>query len=174
MGSSPRFELSVRPEPPTQRPGTEDPSSPEAAEAFTSAPFLGQERTELRCSLYTPTPRQTLLFPLPLPLGGATAPARGSLCGAGPARQDSRLLLSAQRRSPLPPPPRQGVRAPGNRGLAESKGGCRGSRDDVDSRAAVAKLTKPRENLNSFCVTYFAAFQTLFHPLLPLTSVGRI
>ena len=115
---------SVRPEPLTQRPGTKDPSSPEAAEAFTSAPFLGEERTELRCSLPTPTPRQTPLFPLPLPLGGATAPARGSLCGAGPARQDSRLLRSAQRRSP--PPPRQGVRAPGNRGLAESKGGCRG------------------------------------------------
>lgn len=33
------------------------------------------------------------------------------------------------------------------------------SRDDVSSRAAVAKLTrKPRENLDPFCVAHFVDF----------------
>lgn len=103
-------------------------------------------------------------------MGGAIAPARGSLYGAGPARQDSRLL-SVQ---PPPPPPLHGIGAPGDLGPGQSKGGGRASRDDVDSRAAVAKLTrKPRENLGSFCVACFVAFP-LFLPLLPLTSGGRI
>lgn len=138
---------SGRAEPLTQRPGTRNPSSSRAAEAFASPPFLGGERTQLRCSLPTPIARQVPLFPLPLPLpmGGAVAPARGSPCEAGLARHASRLLRIAQ-----PPPPRRKVGAPGNRGRAESKGGGRASRDDVGSRAAVAKLTrKPRENLES-------------------------
>ena len=98
-------------------------------------------------------------------MGGAIAPARGSLCGAGPARQDSRLSVQS-------PPPRQGIGAPGDLGPGESKGGGRASRDDVDSRAAVAKLTrKPRETLDSFCVARFVAFPPL--PSSPPRNLRR-
>lgn len=103
-------------------------------------------------------------------MGGAIAPARGSLYGAGPARQDSRLL--SVQPPPPPPPPRHGIGVPGDLGPGQSKGGGRASRDDVDSRAAVAKLTrKPRENLGSFCVACFVAFPTL--PSSPPPNLRR-
>lgn len=65
-----------------------------------------------------------------------------------------------------------GIGAPGDLGPGESKGGGRASRDDVDSRAAVAKLTrKPRETLDSFCVARFVAFPTL--PSSPPRNLRR-
>lgn len=39
---------------------------------------------------------------------------------------------------------------------------------------AVAKLTKPRENLDSFCVAHFVDFPTVFLPFLSLTSGERV
>lgn len=49
------------------------------------------------------------------------------------------------------------------------------SRDDVASRAAVAKLTrKPRENLDSFSVAHFVTLPILFLPLFSLISGERI
>ena len=107
--------------------------------------------------------RQIPLFglPLPLPIGGAITPAYSSLWGAGPASQATSPRIAWSR------PPGWKFRA-GNCGPTASTGGGRASRDDVDLRAVVTKLTrKPRENIDC---TFFWFLRLFF---FPLTFRGR-
>lgn len=130
---------------PDSCPDIEDFSSPGAAEAFASPPFLGAERT-------APTP-DPALSASPLTMGGANHPRAAAREGRG-----QRGSLHP-RSWPPPPPLWREPGAPGNRGPAESEGGGRASRDDVDWRAVTKLTRKPRENLD------FAQF--VGFPILP-------